>query len=164
VSLIAIIGALLLATGCNQDRATAPSAEDIASLGSILPILASEKLETFRNLDWCRVLRYGPGAFAESESPSTCVTFDSTETRQFDSAAAQDFDRFAGAFEEAGVPLTYVGAEFDGSGHLTHAAFEIACQGCASGVYFFTAPGLPNSVPEGYFVQVTPEWRWAPDD
>jgi hypothetical protein len=153
---------VLTLASCDLSPSVTPNPDEAARLRTVFPLLASTRVATYRILDWCKVLQYNRGAYVDTDSPTTCITFEGPVSG-FDGTASRDFETIHAAFEAAGAVPKFLSAEFDPSGAIADAWFEMGCQGCSGGTYFYTAPGHTPLAPEGLFVQIAPEWRWAPE-
>ena len=103
-----LLMALCLATAAGCGGPHKPSDGQLkanaAALASVLPILAVDGLENFRDLEWCRSLKYRRGAFSSDPNDSTCNLF-SGPARGFDPEASSEFGRIQSAFKSAGIQV-----------------------------------------------------------
>ena len=149
--------------GC-QPGANRPA--EVDALRDILPILERHQVREFRNEDWCLVLRYVRGTFAETDSPETCLLTGGA-AKAFDSQASADFDEMKRLMNGTTVDPSYVLIEYSSTGSIRSAVFETGCAGCSVGRYIYEPNGPSGSRvrgPDTSEVEIQADWFWYQEE
>lgn len=163
--ILTILMAAILA-GCSGGKKSPFShTSDTKSLEKIFSVLEADRVTAIRYQDWCKVISYKRGSFA-NVTDSTCTYVATGTTAAFDSTAESDLERIWKKVNSTGTGVFVISdVQFNSSGELIHGEFE-----CSSGFtpqrYVFD-PGyhLPADLPnERWHTRINSDWYYILED
>lgn len=165
-ALASLFVAIALLEDCSgSGRNTPDHLEDTRALQKIFPILEADQVTAFRYQDWCKLISYSRGSFANSAEP-TCVFMAVGTPNPLDAKAEIDLDRLWKEVRSTRSGV-YVISEirYNPTGKLIRGEFD-----CSSGFvrarYVFD-PGytLPHDLPgERLHTKINADWYHIRED
>lgn len=157
---------LLLLSGCGEETKSSTSySKDTAALRTVFPVLESDQVAAFRYQDWCKVLEYSRGSFANT-TQSTCTYIASGSPTPFDSTAEADLERIWKKVKSTGAGVYVISnVHFDATGKLVRGKFD--CSSAFVRQSYVYEPGytLPDDLPnERWHVRVDSDWYYVQED
>jgi hypothetical protein len=153
----------LALVGCYSQFTSARQQQDITNLPKTFNVLEKLQVRDYRNQDWCKNIAYKGGNFSNNNKQSTCNLF-TGQAKEFDSQSDRDFQAVNGAITNANIQIHYMSAEYDRTGKLTQAEFNLVQCSCAY-VYSPAYKQLPPSQPkEVEYTVINQDWYFVMSD
>ena len=139
--------------------------KDTAALEQIFPVFEADQVTAFRYQDWCKVISYTRGSFANT--PQSTCTYLATETPEvFDFAAEEDLARIWQEVKSTRSDVYVISnIQFDATGNLMYAEFD-ASSGFVRQRYVF---GPKYTLPEDFaderwHTSINADWYYIHED
>lgn len=159
-----VIAALLAACGGGK-KGSFSHTSDTTALEKIFSVLEADRVTAFRYQDWCKVISYTRGSFANA-TESTCTYVATGTPTVFDPIAESDLERIWKEVIATGTGVYVISnVQFDPSGGLIHGEFD-----CSSGFTrqrYIYDPGysLPADLPnERWHTRIDNAWYYILED
>ena len=157
---------VLLVGGCTSHQKDASDyGKDIAALEEIFPLLEADKVAAFRYQDWCKVLSYTRGSFANT-TQSTCTYLAPTTPKAFDTTAENDLRHIWENVKSTGSGVYVISdIRFDASGKLVYAEFDCSRDFVRQRYVFDPGYTLPADWPnERWHTRINADWYYIHED
>lgn len=166
VALVLLILSIPLLDDWDGDRKSNRShAEHTEALRKLFPVLEADRVTALRYQDWCKVISYSRGSFANTNE-SNCIYVATDPPKPFDAQAEADLERLwqrvrsskAGVFEISEI-------KFSTSGGLIHGRFDFSSTFVRDHYVFSPGYTLPADVPgERLHARIDADWYHIVED
>lgn len=166
VALVVLMMSVLLIGDCGSGgRHDRSHASDAQALQKLFPTLEGDGVTAFRYQDWCKVISYKRGHFANTTEPS-CIFMATATPNPFDEQAKTDLERIWNSVRSTRVGVFQIAdLRYDPAHRLNYGVFDFS-SGFVRERYVFD-PGykLPEDEPgERLHTRINDKWYHIRED
>lgn len=164
--LVSLFVAMALLEDCSGSEGhTSDHLENTRALQKAFPILEADQVTAFRYQDWCKVISYSRGSFANS-TEATCVFMVVETPNPFDAEAEIDLDRIWKEVRSTRSGVFIISEiRYNPTGKLIRGEFDCSSGFVRSRYVFDPGYTLPDDLPgERLHTKINAEWYHISED